>query len=317
MGVAKELCAKNVAMFLVVAVGVEDEMVKIKPVGQVAVAAMNGRTKNSNLAKDQIEILKHGSYTALSGKQVDISASVGAAVQGTVYYSNDLPLKNVTQILPKFEVTNETTAQAAVRLQSLGKTDLVALNFAAAKNVGGGFLSGAFAQEEDLCRCSGLYACLKNKPMFYNANILAKDATYTDGILYSPKVPFIRDEHLMFLENPFELSIITAPAPNLTAMKAPQSWQEDEELDSHIYHTLSYRATKVLQIAELHGHKNIILGAWGCGAFGNDAGQVASAFTDALSKVSVFEHVCFAVYDTRQPPVLYETFKDAFPEITS
>jgi uncharacterized protein (TIGR02452 family) len=192
---------------------------------------------------------------------------------------------------------------------------LVALNFAAAKNVGGGFIAGASAQEEDLCRCSGLYACLKSKPLFYNANILCEDTLYTDGVLYSPKVPFIRDEHLLFLEAPFELSIITAPAPNLTAMKAPKTWQEEEELSSTLMDTLANRATKVLQIAEVNGHKNIILGAWGCGAFGNDVNQVTAAFEMALDKVP-FEHVCFAVYDTRQPPVLFETFRDYFPEIT-
>ena len=305
-------------------------MIKIKPVGQVAVAAMNLRSKNATLDKVQIDILKQGNYTALSGKVVDISASLEAAVKGTVYYPGNrfrregdpdivpfhqIPLKTGNGITPTLEVTNETTAQAAVRLSALGKTDLVALNFAAARNVGGGFLAGASAQEEDLCRCSGLYSCLKNKPLFYNENILAEDTLYTDGVLYSPKVPFIRNEHLLFLESPFELSILTAPAPNLTAMKAPKTWQEDEELDSIIYHTLLHRATKVLQIAELHGHKNIILGAWGCGAFGNDSGQVASAFAEALSKVPYFEHVCFAVYDTRQPPVLFEAFKDYFPEI--
>lgn len=291
-------------------------MIKIKPVGQVAVAAMNQRSKNSTLAKTQIDIFKQGSYTALSGKQVDISASLKAAVEGTKFYRNSLPLKSLPTIIPKFEVTNETTAQAAVRLSALGKTDLVALNFAAARNVGGGFIAGALAQEEDLCRCSGLYACLKSKPVFYNDNILSADTLYTDGAIYSPKVPFIRDEHLLFLENPFELSLITAPAPNVTAMKAPKTWQEEEELNSTLGTALVSRATKVLQIAELHGHKNIILGAWGCGAFGNSAEQVAAAFTIALSKVPAFEHVCFAVYDTRQPPVLYETFKDAFPEIT-
>jgi uncharacterized protein (TIGR02452 family) len=69
------------------------------------------------------------------------------------------------------------------------------------------------------------------------------------------------------------------------------------------------RATKVLQIAAAQGHKTIVLGAWGCGAFGNDPGLVAEAFLEALDTVPAFEHVCFAVYDTREPPVLYETFK--------
>jgi predicted RNA-binding protein associated with RNAse of E/G family len=97
--IVKELCVKNVAMFPVVVVGVEDEMIKIKPVGQVAVAAMNARSKNSNIAQEQIEILKQGYYTAPSGKRVDITAIQEFAVRGTEYYSNRLPLKNLPTIV--------------------------------------------------------------------------------------------------------------------------------------------------------------------------------------------------------------------------
>jgi uncharacterized protein (TIGR02452 family) len=287
-------------------------MIKIKPIGKAAVEAMNARSKNASLAKQQIEILKQGHYTNLNGEDVDFSQSLQDAIDNTIFYPDPIPVRKGNAIVPVIEVTNETTAQAAIRLSKLGKEDLVGLNFASARNVGGGFLAGASAQEEDLCRCSGLYACTKSKPLFYNANILAEDTLYTDGIIYSNKVPFIRDEHLMFLEKPFELSIITAPAPNITALKKPKTQQQEDDLEEVIYSTIQNRAIKILQVAEMHGHKNIILGAWGCGAFGNDPGQVAVAFMTALTKVPYFEHVCFAVYDTRQPAVLFETFKEVF-----
>lgn len=199
------------------------------------------------------------------------------------------------------EVLNETTAQAAVRLLAQGKTDIIALNFASGRNPGGGFLGGAKAQEEDLCRCSALYPCLKSKPLFYNANILC-DAFYTNHIIYSPQVPFFRDDANQLLEQPFPLSIITAPAPNLSALKI-------EGLTNKLTGIFRERAIKILQIAEAHGHKVLILGAWGCGAFGNDPEMVAQAFLFALRKVPSFQHVAFAVYDTREPPVLYETFQ--------
>jgi uncharacterized protein (TIGR02452 family) len=122
--------------------------------------------------------------------------------------------------------------------------------------------------------------------------------------MYSPKVPFFRNEQHLFLDKPFELSIITAPAPNLNVA---------QEIDkSAVNKILVNRMDKILQVAQSHGHKNIVLGAWGCGAFGNDPADVAELFKSALIVLPAFEHVTFAVYDTREPPVVYETFKQIF-----
>jgi uncharacterized protein (TIGR02452 family) len=270
------------------------------------VEVMNARTKNVSIAKETIAVINNQKYTSLNGNVVDISQEMDSAIDGTVYYPADSLVGTPPDQAPihtKFEVVNETTAQAAVRLLASGKTNLVALNFASARNQGGGFLAGAIAQEEDLCRASGLYGCLKRKPLFYNANILCDNTFYTHGILYSPNVPFFRNEHNLFLEKPFLLSIVSAPAPNITSTK--------EEVDPNVLTVLLIeRAIRILQVAHANGHKNIILGAWGCGAFGNNPETVSRVFKLALTKVPYFEHVTFAVYDTREPFILYETFKE-------
>jgi uncharacterized protein (TIGR02452 family) len=56
----------------------------------------------------------------------------------------------------------------------------------------------------------------------------------------------------------------------------------------------------VLDVAAAHGCHRIVLGAWGCGVFGNDPADVATAFRDALATRPAFEHVAFAILDT--PP---------------
>ena len=131
---------------------------------------------------------------------------------------------------------------------------------------------------------------------------MCDDCYYTDNVIYSPKVPFFRDEHNLFLDQPFLVSIISAPAPNLNGVRP-------EGLAARLTGIMRERALRILGIAAAHGHKNIILGAWGCGAFGNDPQMVAGVFKLAMQKIPAFEHVCFAVYDTREPPVLFETFK--------
>ena len=59
------------------------------------------------------------------------------------------------------------------------------------------------------------------------------------------------------------------------------------------------RVLKVLGIVAGHGHKVVILGAWGCGAFGNDSGEIAELFHRALSGPfqGAFARVTFAILD--------------------
>lgn len=265
---------------------------------------------NSTLAKETLVILKNKSYVSPLGNTIDIESDLVHSIDNTKLYTDlsNIPVQRrlgTAQELskPVIEVINETTSQAATRLLKQNKDAIVALNFAAARNPGGGFLSGAIAQEEDLCRSSGLYSCLKSKPLFYNKNILCEDAFYTDDIIYSPDVPFFRNDDHVLLEQPYNLSIISSPAPNLNGTM-PAGWQ------ALLKGIINERALKILDIAALHGHKNIILGAWGCGAFGNDPVMVATIVKETLKRFDCFEHIAFPVYDTRPGTTLFNTFKE-------
>jgi uncharacterized protein (TIGR02452 family) len=251
----------------------------------------------SGIAEETLIVTDRGRYMAPSGREVDISADVAAAISGTkLYRPTELGHLVGTQAtgtsVTVVEVTQEGTAQAGQRLVQQGERDVVVLNFASARNVGGGFLGGAKAQEEELCRASALYRCLERQPDYYQANRAHPDALYTDHIIYSPCVPFFRDEKRRFVEEPYLLSVITAPAPNTGA--CPGQGQAIGE-------TFVRRAAMVLAVARDRGHDCVVLGAWGCGAFQGDPEVAADAFDQALRWTfgGVFRRVVFAVLVAR------------------
>jgi uncharacterized protein (TIGR02452 family) len=184
---------------------------------------------------------------------------------------------------------------------------LACLNFASAKNPGGGFLAGSLAQEEALACASGLYPCLLRIPEYYERNRANRSALYLDLAIFSPNVPFFRDDHGALQENPLLASVITAPAPNAGAIA------QNEPANSQLVEpTFRRRAEMVLSIAKAHNVDRLVLGAWGCGVFRNDPRMVASIFESFLKPpgkfADVFEQVVFAVFDRSQNLGTYKAF---------
>ncbi len=243
-------------------------------------------------AEETVAIARSGEYLTPSGKRVDLKAAIAQAVRGTCAYPPDREPEQTRwePVETRFEVVSETTLAAARRLVRLGRS-AVLLNFASAKNVGGGFLNGAQAQEESIVRSSALYVCLKGQPM-YGFHRRLKDFLYTDYAIYSPAVPFFRDDDGMLLEDPLRAGVITAPAVNAGALDPAR---KDEVLPA-----MARRIRKVLGIGLAKGHDTIILGAWGCGVFRNDPVQIARLFKQALLQefAGAYAHVTFAVCDS-------------------
>lgn len=249
------------------------------------------REQAAQLAHETVAILRSGSYHAANGAKVDISVPLQLAIDGTVEYLPGMvpPTGCSEQYATDIRVVNTTTLDAARPLAMAG-VDAVVLNFASAKSPGGGFLRGDLAQEEYLCRSSGLYACLEGQPM-YNFHRTRPGALYTDYALYSPQVPVIRDDRGTLLDAPWQVSVITSAAVNAR-------WLTEDER-SQVEPAMRSRVEKVLALGLTHGHAAIVLGAWGCGAFRNDADMVAGLFADALQGAfrGAYREVVFAITD--------------------
>ncbi|HBP19040.1 MAG TPA: TIGR02452 family protein [Planctomycetes bacterium] len=257
------------------------------------------RSALKDLAARTLELLELGRYDA-QGLPVEIGPALAAARAGTRVYTPARLRRLLDQPGPagdpaRLEVSAETTQVAAQGLAAAGH-DVALLNFASARNPGGGFLSGSKAQEEDLARCSGLYPCLLEARAYYQANRAQRSPLYTDHAVYSPGVPFFRVRaEGELLADPFRAAVITSPAPNAGEVR-----RRGPKERAALGETLRRRAGTVLALARAHGHRALLLGAWGCGVFKNDPAQVADAFAGWLADprfAGAFELVHFAVYD--------------------
>jgi len=247
------------------------------------------RKKAAEIARDTIEIVVAGRYLNSRGEKVTIRHLVEAAMDGTVSYPPDTTLPNVvpSERQTVFEVINDTTLVAASQLVAEGFRP-VALNFASARNPGGGFLNGARAQEESLCRSSALYECINGNAM-YRHHATLPGGFYTNYAIYSPAVPVFKDDDGQRLDEPYLCAFVTAPAVNAGAIR--------EKPRRPIQTEMRDRVEKVLAIMAGHGHDAAVLGAWGCGVFKNDPELIADLFAQALRGpfAGVFAKVVFAV----------------------
>lgn len=274
------------------------------------------------IAYETLDIMEAGHYMNQHNEQVDISKDLQTAVDNTVLYKpddfdnvfkqRDQLLQSVKHASVSISVTGETTFAAARRLVTTeGINEVCCLNFASAKNPGGGFLGGAQAQEEALARASGLYASLKTKQEMYDFNRHHSNLLYTDQMIYTPQVPVFRDDNDQLLDRYYCVSVLTSPAVNAGALR-----NNDPERLKEMEPVMLARIEKLLSVAVVHGQTTLVLGAWGCGVFRNDPNNIAQWFAQHLLHNDTFKHafrqIVFAVYDTSDKQVNRQAFNHKF-----
>lgn len=254
------------------------------------------------LGESTVHLSEQGFFETAAGRRVDIADAVARAQAATVSIRPDDPLPaapGVVQGETTVQVTNETTLVAGHRLVRAGSRPL-ALNFANGIQPGGGFLNGARAQEEVLCRSSALYMALRGDPM-YDAHMKRAEPDSTAWSILSPDVPVFRTDDGTALDEPWLLSFITCAAP-VAYRVGP----------SHSAELLAERIRRVLEIGAAYGYTDLVLGAWGCGAFGNDPRRTAQDFRAALEGpyAGQFDQVVFAIADWSQERRYLGPFRD-------
>ncbi len=178
------------------------------------------------------------------------------------------------------------------------------LNFASSTHVGGGVTTGAGAQEECLCRCSTLYFAIgdnETKKKFHDTHYRQLksgrlNSLYNDDCIYSPGITVFKSDTALpelLPENKwYNVDVITCAAPNLNSR-----YEKIFISDKVLKELHKKRAKRILDIAVSEGVDVIILGAFGCGAFGNPPDAVAQAYKEIIQEyIYDFKTIEFAVY---------------------
>jgi uncharacterized protein (TIGR02452 family) len=119
---------------------------------------------------------------------------------------------------------------------------------------------------------------------------------------------FIRDADLNLVKEPVTANIVTSPAVNAGAF-----YKNENDSELIVQDVMALRISFLLKLFASKKNKIIILGAFGCGVFGNDVNIVANIFHNHLVHCKYgnhFEKIIFAVYDPKGQQ--YNIFKQRF-----
>ncbi len=240
------------------------------------------------VAQETLQILKQG-YYLLEGRRVDIRSAHRASIDGSLSIPPEEQLAPAGPGTPVVRVEERSTVEAILSLADT--KGLGVLNFASAKNPGGGFLNGAMAQEESLAASSGLYETQLAHPRYYERNRACGTMMYTDWAIYSPDVVFFRDGGFRLLPKPVTASVLTLPAVNLGQVLLKG---EDPERAKAV---MRARMARALDIFARQGDRTLVLGAYGCGVFRNDPALIARWWRELLAERGDFDLVVHAILD--------------------
>ncbi len=285
---------------------------------------MRDRTQEIRMFEDTMQILKQGWYEK-NGRRIALKLTAEQMQEIQVYLPEDVRENSSrADFQPPIVIGRcghgcENMDSFALSRKRKGDTYLfskddkgiLVLNLASAVHPGGGVRRGARAQEEDLCRKSSLLLSLESEAAkaYYDYNKSLNSLMGSDALMITPQVEIIKDENGELLDDTVIVSVLTCAAPNIA--RGMEGMGEKEYQDM-VYN----RIMGMLKCVAYLGYRHLVLGAWGCGAFGNDAHIISDLFYKALKEIEynhhreadLFRRIDFAVLDRTPEQYNYKEF---------
>ncbi len=289
------------------------------------------RSENISMLNDTLRILDDGEYVCRASRRiVHLKLSGDEMRDIRVYLPEDVKkieestgVKHTGSMFGRISVScvNRDSFTCALENEARHKEwsseplKQLVLNFANPVHPGGGVRHGATAQEEDLCRRSSLLLSLESPAAgaYYRYNASLHTMMASDAMMITPKVEIIKDEKGETLPESVVVSVMTCAAPMIR--DGLVGLPEEE------YRDLFYnRIVRILKVAAYLGYRKLVLGAFGCGAFRNDAKLVSDLFYKALKEFNYaggeardyFTGIDFAVLDHSPDQYNYKEFSRNF-----
>ncbi len=294
------------------------------------------KKKNVGTLDDTLSILEKGGYSK-DGREITLYFSLEQMREAQVFLPEDIESLHTGDDSSatggddfpqdgqcRFGCENvDALALAQRTYQDLKKTGepaprILVLNLASATHPGGQTRKGASAQEEDLCRRTSLLLSLESKAAkrYYDYNNARKTRMGSDAVILSPHVEVIKDPSSKTLPEPFPVSVMSCAAPMVRLGLEGMSQQEYEEM-------FSKRIQGMLLVAASRKYRHLILGAFGCGVYGNDAAVVSDLFNRTIDSFTyagkgsgqLFDSIDFAVLCRPGKDYNYQEFCRNFSSI--
>ena len=252
-----------------------------------------------NVYKDTINCINDGYYNFDENTEVDIPELDYLYSNSKLYISTEFKKRKKLDKDTKIYVRN---VDSFVMAKEMGP-ECAVLNMASSKHPGGGVHNGSRAQEEDLCRRSNLlYSLYKYSLNKYELDLFGfnvNNENYpipTFGGIYSPHVCVFKNPiTYSYLKTPFMTNIIS-----VSGVVRPDINKKTGLMEEKYSSITKKKIRTILRIAADNGHKKLVLGALGCGAFKNPPKHVAILFKEVLKEDEfsrVFEEICFAILE--------------------
>ncbi len=277
------------------------------------------REKNRQILQNTLEIADRGRYV-LRGRVIGLPFGRTDLRTALTYVGDRLdavqdgirlnaPLQDIFSI--RFSCENTDTLALTRKRYDACKAEgevtprILVQNLASPVHPGGGVRNGATAQEEDLCRKTSLLLSLESEHAraFYEYNLSLNSRLGSDAVIISPHVEVIKDTGCQLLAEPYPIGVLTCAAPNIRNGLEGKTMAQYREL-------LKKRIMTMLSAAAANEYRHLILGAFGCGVFGNDAALVSDIFLDSIRRFSFCDNTAEDCFDTIDFAVLCKPDND-------